>query len=62
MEGEVTALEALWTAVSMVVTNLMTIVGTVGTNILSNTLFQVAFGVGIAYTAVRLFKRLIRIR
>lgn len=52
----------LWTAVQTSVTNIMTIVGSVGTAIISNTLFQVIFGVSIAYTGVRLFKRLVHVR
>lgn len=51
-------LAQLWTAITTVVTELMTTVGTVGTAVLNNILFQTVFGIGIAYTAVRIFKRL----
>lgn len=51
-------LATLWEAITTVVTNLMSTVATVGTAVLSNILFQTVFGIGIAYTAVRIFKRL----
>lgn len=51
-------LATLWTAITTVVTQLMTVVAEVGGAILSNVLFQTVFGIGIAYTAVRIFKRL----
>lgn len=52
------SLADLWEAVASVVTSLMGTLGTVGSAILSNILFQSVFGIGIAYTAVRIFKRL----
>lgn len=52
----------LWTAISTGMTQLMTIVGSVGTAIISNTLFQVIFTVSIAFVAVKLFRRLVRVR
>ena len=51
-------LSDLWTAITTVVTSLMGTLSTVGSAILSNILFQTVFGIGIAYTAVRIFKRL----
>lgn len=60
--NEPTTLESLWSAVTTVTSNLMTIVGSVGNAIISNTLFQIIFGVSIAYTGVRLFKRLVHVR
>lgn len=60
--NEPTALETLWSSVTTSVGQIMTIVGSVGTAIISNTLFQVIFGVSIAYTGVRLFKRLVHVR
>lgn len=57
MEDPMT-LAQLWTAITTVVTSLMGTLSTVGSAILSNILFQSVFGIGIAYTAVRIFKRL----
>lgn len=51
----------LWAAITTVVSSLMGTLTTVGSAILSNILFQTVFGIGIAYTAVRLFKRLTHI-
>lgn len=55
---EAMTLAQLWTAITTVVTSLMGTLSTVGSAILSNILFQSVFGIGIAYTAVRIFKRL----
>lgn len=55
---EAMTLAQLWTAITTVVTNLMGTLSTVGSAILGNILFQSVFGIGIAYTAVRIFKRL----
>lgn len=54
-------LATLWTAISTVVTQLMSTVASVGEAVLSNILFQTVFGIGIAYTAVILFRKLTNI-
>lgn len=64
MEGEVTAMEALWTAATTVITNIITLLGKVSTALMSNELFQIAIGVvifglimGIVFTLLRKVKR-----
>lgn len=52
----------LWSAVSTGVTQFMTIVGNVGTTIITNTLFQVVFGMYVAFRAISAFRRLVRVR
>ena len=64
MEQAVTGMEALWTAVSTVMTNMMTALGTVTTGLLANEIFQLIIGlvvfglvVGLIFLFVRKAKR-----
>lgn len=59
-----TGMEALWTGVTSVISNLMTLMGTVTTGLLSNNLFIITLGVvlfgiifGIVFTLVRKIRK-----
>lgn len=64
MEGEITVMEALWTAVTTGITNMMGAFSTVSTSLLGNEIFQLMFAIvvlgicmGYVYTLVRKTKR-----
>lgn len=40
-----TGMEALWTGITSVISNIMTLLGTITTGLLSNELFQITIGV-----------------
>lgn len=59
-----TKMEALWTGITSVISNVMTLLGTVTTGLLSNELFQITIGIvvfiivmGIVFTLVTKVRR-----
>ena len=57
-------MEALWTGITSVISNIITLMGTVTTGLLSNEIFQIVIGVvvfglimGIVFTLVRKLKK-----
>lgn len=59
-----TKMEALWTGITSVISNVMTLLGTVTTGLLSNELFQITIGIvvfiivmGIVFTLVSKVRR-----
>lgn len=59
-----TKMEALWTGITSVISNIMTLLGTVTTGLLSNEIFQLTIGivvfiivVGVVLTLVTKFRR-----
>lgn len=59
LDVETTAMEALWTAITTVITNVMNALGTVGNALLSNVIFQIMFGLLILFVVLGIIFRLV---
>ncbi len=46
-EGEITVMEALWTTIKTVITNIVDLLTTVCTSLISNPIFQIMLGVAV---------------
>lgn len=46
-EGEITIMEALWTTIKTVITNIVELLTTVCTSLISNPIFQIMLGVAL---------------
>ena len=55
-----TPLESLWEGVTTVISNVMTSLGTVGTSLIANPIFQIMFGILILGVVIGLVFRLVR--
>lgn len=60
MEAGTNIMEALFTAVTTVVTNIMTLLGTVGEGLLSNVIFQIMMGIALLFLVIGIIFRLVR--
>ena len=62
MEGGVSAMTGLWTAISTVITNMVSSLGTVTTALLSNELFQIFMGSIVLGVCVRYVYKFAKIK
>ena len=60
MEGEITIMDALFAAVSTVIEKMLTAFATVSTNLLSNEIFQIMFGIIVLYLGISFVMYLVR--
>ena len=60
MEAGTNIMEALFTAVTSVITNIMTLLGKVGESLLSNVIFQIMMGIALLFLVIGIIFRLVR--
>ena len=60
MEAGTNIMEALFTAVTSVVSNIMTLLGTVGESLLSNVIFQIMMGIALLFLVIGIIFRLVK--
>lgn len=60
MEAGTNIMEALFTAVTTVVTNIMTLLGKVGESLLGNVIFQIMMGIALLFLVIGIIFRLVR--
>ena len=57
--GGVNVMDALWTAITTVITKIIEIMGTVGEALLGNVIFQIMFGLLILFVVLGIIFRLV---
>lgn len=60
MEGEVSVMEALFTAVGTVIEKMLAQFATVSSSLLNNVIFQIMFGIVVLYLGVSFVMYLVR--
>ena len=60
MEGEITVMDALFTAVATVIEKMLAQFATVSTSLLSNEIFQIMFGIVVLYLGISFVMYLVR--
>ena len=58
--GGVNVMDALWTAITTVITKIIEIMGTVGEALLGNVIFQIMFGLLILFVVLGIIFRLVK--